>query len=646
MFGSFRAAAASRRAQPTLTQAPELGALRLGLELMRGFDAAVVALVDAAGRILFVNDVAAVVYGRRRDELLGMRLAELRHAQAPAEPSGEANGAPVASVHERADGTPFPVEVGKLSLQLDGQPFVLAIIRDVTEERLTTEAMSEGAAQHRTIFSSLPMVQFTIDADGRFEMLEGRGLEGVGLRPGSLVGVSVYEAAKEIPAAIAAFLRAVSGEPFSSVLRIGRRSFEIHWVPVRRENGTIRGVSGVALDVTARVAAERARKESEAQLMAADRLASMGRLAAGVAHEINNPLAWVMSNLELAAERIGVADPELAELVADARVGAERVRDIARDLRVFARSEQEGGSGCDAAAVARVSLSMARNELRHRARVETHFEPVARVAIPERQLGQVLVNLLVNAAQAIGEGAAAENRIGVTIRPEGEGVLIEVADSGCGMRPEIRDRIFEPYFTTKRGDGMGLGLALCQTMVTEAGGRIAVESAPGKGTTFRIHLPTLAAVSAGSGETPAPTSASRLTPARPRPAVSLAAPRRTRLLVVDDEPLIGKTVARALAEHEVEYVGDAREALDRILGGANYDAVICDLMMPEMTGMDLAQRLLDAEHELADRMVFLTGGAFSDRARAFIELTHAPVVQKPFERKTLKDGVAAVLRVE
>jgi CheY-like chemotaxis protein len=230
------------------------------------------------------------------------------------------------------------------------------------------------------------------------------------------------------------------------------------------------------------------------------------------------------------------------------------------------------------------------------------------------------------------------------IRADGDDALIEVQDSGCGMRPEVRDRVFEPFFTTRQGEGMGLGLAICQTMVQEAGGRIAVETAPGEGSTFRLWLPTVAAISGRPGETPPPL-AGGVNVLRSLAVHDEEPPRRSRLLVVDDEPLIGKAVARALAGHDVEYVGDARVALGRILGGTiAYDAVICDLMMPEMSGMELAQRLVDVSHELSDRIVFLTGGAFTDRARAFVALTRAPVIQKPFERHNLEAGVASVLR--
>jgi PAS domain S-box-containing protein len=621
-------------------RSPELSALRRGLDVLRGFDSAVLVLADDDGRILFVNDVAAEVYGRSRAELLGLRLADLQHPTAPgvdALPCGGVGPSrSVASVHERGDGAPFPVEVSTQPLLLDGAMHSFTVIRDVTEERLTQEAMSAGAEQHRAVFQNVPMLQFSLDPEGRFTLLEGRGLQGIRLKPGELVGRSIFEVARDLPELLADFHRAMGGARFSKVVRIGPRSFDIHWVPLLREDGGIRDVTGIGVDVTARVKAEAARKESESRLVAAERLASMGRLAAGVAHEINNPLAWVMSNLEVAMDRVrrGPPDPEMEELIVESRMGAERVRDIVRDLRVFARSEAESGGGCDPVAVARASLSMTRNELRHRAQVEAHLEASPAVAIPERQLGQVLVNLLMNAAQAIGEGAAGENRIRVAVHADGEGVAVEVRDSGCGMAPAVRERIFEPFFTTKPGEGMGLGLALCQTMVQEAGGRIDVESEPGKGSTFRVWLPPCV-----EATTPPPGAvAPAVTPA----PLHLPGERR-RLLLVDDEPLVGKTVARALPEHDVDYVPDAREALERLHRGARYDALICDLMMPEMTGMELAQRLADERHELARRMVFLTGGAFTDRARAFVALTRAPVVEKPFEQALLKECVAAVL---
>jgi signal transduction histidine kinase len=549
----------------------------------------------------------------------------------------------IPSVHERADGAPFHVEVVTRALVLDGADHSLVIVRDVTEERLTQAALTESAEQVRAVFQSVPMVQLSLDTDGRFTLLEGRGLDALRLQPGELVGRTIYEAAKELPDLIKGFLRALGGTIFVGCYRVGRHHFDVHWAPLLNEDGTIRGVSGIALEVTARIAAERARKETEARLVAAERLVSMGRLAAGVAHEINNPLAWVMSNLEFAIDRAGrgEGDPELAELLGEAKLGAERVRDIVRDLRVFARSEGETG-GCDAVAVARASLAMARNELRHRAQVETRFEQVPMVAIPQRQLGQVLVNLLVNAAQAIREGSAADNAVTVGVRPDREGVVVEVRDTGSGMPREIRERIFEPFFTTKQGEGMGLGLALCQTMVHEAGGEISVESEPGKGSTFRVWLPTAETAAAGQSLTP---PAARLEEAASKGPEPTPAPgRRSRVLVVDDEPLVGKTVARVLVEHDVEYVPGAEEALERIHHGSRYDALVCDLMMPEMTGMDLAQRLADEEHELSRHMVFLTGGAFTDRARAFVALTRAPVVEKPFEQAQLKRGVDLALR--
>jgi PAS domain S-box-containing protein len=389
-------------------------------------------------------------------------------------------------------------------------------------------------------------------------------------------------------------------------------------------------VLAIVRDVGFREDADRARRESdearhkaEARLAVAERLASAGRLAAGVAHEVNNPLSCVLSNLEAALVRLEGkgADPEILAELRDARDGAVRVRDIVRDLRVFSRGGEETGS-CDAAEVARSALNLAANELRHRALVVTEFQPAPRVALAERRLAQVLVNLLVNAAHAIEEGRVQANQVRVAVRPRDAGVLVEVADTGVGMPPEVRARIFEPFFSTKAvGEGMGLGLALCHSMVSDAGGVIEVESAPGQGSTFRVLLPAAPPVVAA----PAPAASGAEAP-----------PRRLRLLVVDDEPMVARAAARSLAPHQVEIATDGRAALARLLGGERYDVIFCDLMMPTCSGMEVHATLSREVPEQAARLVFLTGGAFTAGAREFLERCAAPVVEKPFDPAALR----------
>ncbi len=240
------------------------------------------------------------------------------------------------------------------------------------------------------------------------------------------------------------------------------------------------------------------RKRLEAQVVMADRLASVGRLAAAVGHEINNPLAYVMANVDLALERLAEPDAsspdhiaDIVEMLREAREGSERVRHIVRDLKVFSRGETEEKSRVDPRRVLDSCVNMARGEIRQRARLLKRYGDTPPVLANEARLGQVLLNLLVNAAHAIPEGDPESHEISVATRQDDRGrVIIEVKDSGAGIPEEVRPRLFEPFFTTKSGGrGTGLGLSIAQSIVTALGGEITFESEVGQGTTFRVTLP-------------------------------------------------------------------------------------------------------------------------------------------------------------
>jgi CheY-like chemotaxis protein/anti-sigma regulatory factor (Ser/Thr protein kinase) len=274
---------------------------------------------------------------------------------------------------------------------------------------------------------------------------------------------------------------------------------------------------------------------------------------------------------------------------------------------------------------------MASTEIRHRARlVRDYTEPLG-VSANEGRLGQVFLNLLVNAAQAIPEGDVERNEIRVVTRSHAEGVAIEVRDTGSGMSPEHLEKLFEPFFTTKPvGVGTGLGLSICQDIVSGFGGRMEVESEVGRGTLFRVILP--AATSAVLPVEPA------------RPTLAPAVSRRGRILVVDDEPMIGMAIRRTLQrEHEVVVLTSAREAHARLTGGERFDVILCDVMMPEMSGMDLHQELESHAPELAERFVFLTGGAFTTNARAFLSRVSNHRLEKPFSSQELRGLVQLLL---
>jgi PAS domain S-box-containing protein len=254
-------------------------------------------------------------------------------------------------------------------------------------------------------------------------------------------------------------------------------------------------------------------RQLQARLALADRMASVGTLAAGVAHELNNPLAYVSSNLTYVADALrqvqgGAASASadtvarvLAAPVQEAIEGACRMRSIVHDLRTFSRAEDDAAGPVDLRRVLESSVRMAWNEIKYRGQLEQRMEDdLPPVHGSEARLGQVFLNLLVNAAQALPEGAAEKNAIRlVARRVDGGGVVVEVTDTGCGIPPEHRRRIFDPFFTTKPvGLGTGLGLSICHNIVTSMGGEIVVESAVGQGTTFRVHLPAAGARAPGA----------------------------------------------------------------------------------------------------------------------------------------------------
>jgi CheY-like chemotaxis protein len=307
-----------------------------------------------------------------------------------------------------------------------------------------------------------------------------------------------------------------------------------------------------------------------------------------------------------------------------------------RDLRIFARHDDAAAMPVEQQVVdiKRVLDSTARmawNELRHRAQVVREYqEALPLVRGPESRLGQVFLNLFVNAAQAIAEGDAESNRIRVSARREGSGfVVVEVEDSGCGIPKDALEHLFTPFYTTKPvGVGTGLGLAICQRIIQELGGRIDVESTVGRGTTFRVQLPVAEnAVAQAKSSVPPPAPGQR----------------RGKILVVDDELMIVTMIRRTLAEHDVVTTTHPREALDRVQGGESFDVIFCDLLMPQITGMEIYAQLAQHRPEYLDRLVFMTGGAFTPAATAFLQQVRNDRVEKPFDAKKLRALINARL---
>jgi PAS domain S-box-containing protein len=407
---------------------------------------------------------------------------------------------------------------------------------------------------------------------------------------------------------------------------------------------------GSMLDITEK-------RQMEAQLVQTDRLASLGTLAAGVAHEINNPLTYVMANIGFVADRLGdLAGESPAEVeeklphtlkdlraaLGEAHEGATRVRQIVRDLKIFSRGQgDESRSGpVDIHKVLETAISMAGNEIKHRARLVKELGPVPLVEGNQSRLVQVFLNLLMNAAQAIPEGAAPENQIQVVTKSDSSGrAVVLVRDSGVGIPADVATHIFDPFFTTKpMGVGLGLGLFVCQGIIKSAGGELTVESTSPEGTTFRVALP------AARPRDEASTGEDAFGAAGVDDQEEARGSPRLRVLVVDDAPQVARSLARGLAGlHDVEVASDGREALALLTDDRNdFDVVLCDVMMPDVSGVDLYQQIAARRPELAARFVFMTGGAFTKAAHEFLERVPNPRIDKPFEiravRRLLRNG--------
>ncbi|MFZ5697590.1 MAG: response regulator [Pseudomonadota bacterium] len=501
------------------------------------------------------------------------------------------------------------------------------------ERRRAQEALRQSEAKYRRIVETGKEGVWVTDAQGVTRYVNERMADLLGCTPATLIGTPISDHVD------------VAARPAIEACHRGSGISELHDIEFHRTDGT-RFVSRLSVGafpddqgrntgVLFMVTDTTEQRKLNAQLIVSDRMCSVGLLAAGVAHEINNPLATLVACLDTvndgiasmpAAVKASLESRRCTANLRQAREAAERVREIAQDLRIYSRAGDDQWEPVDLQVVMESAIRMAGVEIRHRAQLIRDFRPTPAVNASASRLGQVFLNLLVNAAQAIPEGAAGTNKIGVTLRPGEEGddhAIVEVSDSGCGISSEVMSQLFTPFFTTKEpGIGTGLGLSICQRIVGGMGGTISVRSAPGAGTTFSVRLPL----------------------ARPQPVATAAAMPgaacRRSVLVIDDEPAMVSAVQRMLSGmHDVTGCTSPRQALTDIRAGVRFDVILCDLMMQEMSGMALHAALTSTTSEQAKRMLFLTGGAFTPQTVAFLEREGIRHMEKPCDRSLLLKAI-------
>ncbi len=422
-------------------------------------------------------------------------------------------------------------------------------------------------------------------------------------------------------------------------------------------------LDGRSLSRAVRYAIERKQGELlRMQLHHAERLASLGGLAASVAHEVNNPASFVMANLlaireqlsslgdllttfadsdparmaELAASNMRTlqSGPECIEMVDESIEGMRRITSIVRQMQTFSRteSEEEPVAPVSLNKVAEWACLLTWPQVKHHARLEKDLDP-ALPLIPGHQarLSQVVTNLLVNAAQAIPEGSADVNAVRITTRAVPDGVELEITDTGSGIPEELRARVVEPFFTTKPvGEGTGLGLAVSLEIIRGHQGELHIEDHDPRGTRIRVFFPR------NTGLVPTMPLA-RVTP--------IEEPISMKILLIDDEPAVARAYQRLLRDHDVT-AGDVHSAIDALREDSAYDAVVCDIMMPEIDGPAFYEFVATHFPHLVDRIVFLTGGVFTERVRGFVERVEGRVVSKPASRERLLEVLGHLRRGE
>ena len=627
--------------------------------------------------VSYFNGAAEKMFGYTRDEVLGSPWAALipeSHRErteagvtrflASEQDTELSKVIPLEGLHK--NGTAFPIELGVSTFRIEGQVVFTGVVRDMTERHHADAQLRESEERYRAIFEGAIEMIHIIDEQYRIVDVNETEVRRLGYTRAEIIGKPLREIihpdslGDDFEAVVA---RAQSGETVESfeatlLAKDGTRiPIVANIVPIMVE-GKFAGAQGILRDISDRKRAEEALQVRTAELLHSDRLVAVGQLAGGVAHEINNPAAFVTSNLTVLQKHIDKLEGVLNEIrergrkrslddrwvddlltegevpfllhdtkaiLQDNLEGMQRISGITKDLRSFARIEGDEIELVDLNEIVRSVSNMVSNEIRHRAKLVENLGKVPLIAADRAKLAQVVMNLMMNAAQAIEDGEASKNQITVeTSRGEGT-VILTVTDTGRGIAEQDQERVFEPFFTTKaRTVGTGLGMPIAMEIVRRHGGDIRFSSTVGEGTCFEVTL---------QERTPIPASPSLSDSHAPLPV----GPRlRARVLLIDDEAMLRSAMSRILEPHHEIVVADGGlEALAELERDNGFDVILCDLMMPDLDGAQLYSALRETMPFLLHRIVFISGGAFTPAALNFIGSVHNFVLEKPVSRALL-----------
>lgn len=519
------------------------------------------------------------------------------------------------------------LETGKLVMR--------GLFLDITERKEAEEELRRSEQRLDAIVNAAPVVLFALDPAGIFTFSAGRGLQGLGLKPGEVVGQSVFDRCRDYPEILDHVRRALSGEEFKATDKLTQLQlvYETRWAPARDSAGNPFGVIGISTDITERV-------QLQEQVRSMQQLEAIGRLAGGIAHDFNNLMNVVLGHAQLLSAESGLTERGKNGLGQIRRAG-ERAAALTHQLLAFSRKQVLQPKVLNLNEIVAGVEKMLSRVIGEDIELATRLHPsLAPVKADPVQMEQVLMNLAINARAAMPHGGTllmetnnvqldeveARRQPGC---PAGPCVMLTVSDTGHGMDAQTLEHVFEPFFTTKEpGKGTGMGLATVYAIVTQSRGNILVSTTLGKGTTFQIYLPAETALAEIRVEAP----------------VEEVAGGTETILVVEDEPNL-REITRIFLEdygYRVLEAVDVEEALQIAKTFADpIHLLLTDVIMPGMSGRQLASQILTARPEI--KVVYMSG--YNDDMLVHHEVLEPGVtlLQKPFDKVQLARKIRSIL---
>jgi two-component system NtrC family sensor kinase len=531
-----------------------------------------------------------------------------------------------------------PVEVHGRLVVVDGKKLISCIARDMTERKLTEEVLKRSEERFRTILEDMDNGYFELDKKSHYVFVNDAMCKILGFRRSDIVAKHFGSFIDQSDEKFVENSRAVMNEAIRKGMTLSglfgtiikgdgsRRIIGVSVSPLRDATGNIGGIRGITRDITDRM-------KMEQQLLMAGKLASIGELAAGVAHEINNPLTAIMGYAQLLATRDDI--PEHIKLDLDKIFNqSQRAARIVQNLLTFARSYALEKKIIDINELILKSLELRSYE--HKVgniEIVIDLQPgLPGISADENQIQQVILNIIINAEQAI-TSKKRGGKVKVTTGLDDSMVKIIVADDGPGIPKEMLERLFDPFFTTKEvGQGTGLGLSVCHGIVTKHGGRIYADSVEGQGAVFIVELP--ASRGSMSKDQGLPI---KLGEGSQKIEVS------KKILVVDDEMVIRDILIRILSEkgYDIESAASGTEGLEKIVN-SKYDVYLLDIKMPGVDGRDMYEAISEKFPQLINRVIFITGDTITRSTLDFLETTGRKYLSKPLDFSKLINTIEEV----